>query len=253
VTVWAVRKRYTEWSLCRPYHITMSLGFEALSHYIWKQYQSDGTPESISSDHLGGKPTTLAWQLFGRNLLRPHVPPFACSPWTWPKLETHYNTSHIRPDNLQPAHFFYDHRRTITITHRDIMCFLRRFLLGDRRRNHRIIYTSRSNTLLSVLLFLLFTVNLVLATCSFPFLFCFFGYPNALTYSLSPCSSRFFYTRGEVRSWRIRGRGRGFCAQDFVYLSEGIDFLLKTKNMPLLIPLFLCPEWGKGCWVENGD
>jgi hypothetical protein len=171
VTVWAVRKRYTEWSLCRPYHITMSLGFEALSHYIWKQYQSDGTPESISSDHLGGKPTTLAWQLFGRNLLRPHVPPFACSPWTWPKLETHYNTSHIRPDNLQPAHFFYDHRRTITITHRDIMCFLRRFLLGDRRRNHRIIYTSRSNTLLSVLLFLLFTVNLVLATCSFPFFF----------------------------------------------------------------------------------
>jgi hypothetical protein len=39
-------------------------------------------------------------------------------------------------------------------------------------------------------LFLLFTVNLVLATCSFPFFS--FGYPNALTYSLSPCSSMFF-------------------------------------------------------------
>jgi hypothetical protein len=171
VTVWAVRKRYTEWSLCRPYHITMSLGFEALSHYIWKQYQSDGTPDSISFDHLGGKPTTLAWQLFGRNLLRPHVPPFACSPSTWTKLETRYNTSHIRPDNLQPTHFFYDHRRTITITHRDTMCFLRRFLLGDRRRNHRIIYTSRSNTLLSVLLFLLLLLIWSLPPALFLFFF----------------------------------------------------------------------------------
>jgi hypothetical protein len=195
VTVWAVRKRYTEWSLCRPYHITMSLGFEALSHYIWKQYQSDGTPESISFDHLRGKPTISAWQLFGRNLLRPHVPPFACSPSTWPKLETRYNTSHIRPDNLQPTHFFYDHRRTITITHRDTMCFLRRFLLGDRRRNHRIIYTSRSNTLLSVLLFLLFTVNLVLATCSFPFFFW-----DIQMLSLIHCllaRPDFFFIRGE--------------------------------------------------------
>jgi hypothetical protein len=135
VTVWAVHKCYIEWSLCRSYHITMSLGTEALSHSIWKQYQSNGTPKSIDLDPLGGKPTILIWQLFGRNLLRPHVLTSACSPSTGPKVKTCYNTSHIRPDNLEPTPFFTIHRRTITITRRDPMCFLRRFLLGDRRRN----------------------------------------------------------------------------------------------------------------------
>jgi len=183
----------------------MSHDIEAPCHCIWKQYHSDGTPKPINFDHFGSEPTTLAWQMFGRNSLRPHVPPFARSPSMGPKIENRNNTPHTCPIIFSHK-LLYDHRRTITITRRDPMCFLRRFLLGDRRRNTALLIPLARNTLLPILLFLLFIVNLVSAT----YLFFSFGYPNALTYYCPLAVQVFIRGRrsimADTRTWLLHKR-----------------------------------------------
>jgi hypothetical protein len=201
----------------------MSHDIEAQCHCIWKQYHSDGTPKPINFDHLGSEPTTLAWQLFGRNSLRPHVPPFARSPSMGPKIEIRNNTSHTCPIIFSHK-LLYDHRRTITITRRDPMCFLRRFLLGDRRRNTALLIPLARNTLLPILLFLLFIVNLVFATD-------FFFLLDIQMLSLIAVP------------WRIRGRG--FCTRDETCPSGGL-ILLETKHATFDSPLLF--QNGKVCW-----
>lgn len=71
MTVWAVHKCYIEWSLCRSYHITMSLGTEALSHSIWKQYRDSKV------DRLGSS----RWQAYhiGLATVRAQSPATTCT------------------------------------------------------------------------------------------------------------------------------------------------------------------------------
>lgn len=214
----------------------MSHDIEAPCHCIWKQYHSDGTPKPINFDHFGSEPTTLAWQMFGRNSLRPHVPPFARSPSMGPKIENRNNTPHTCPIIFSHK-LLYDHRRTITITRRDPMCFLRRFLLGDRRRNTALLIPLARNTLLPILLFLLFIVNLVSATDLF-----FLLDIQMLSLITVLLLSRFSY-EGGGRSWRIRGRG--FCTRDETCLSGGL-VLLETKHATFDSPLLF--QNGKVCW-----
>jgi hypothetical protein len=144
----------------------------------------------INFNHLGGEPTTMAWQLFERNSLRPHVPPFVRSPSMGPKIETCNNTSHTCPIIFSHT-LLYDHRRTITITRRDPTCFLRRFLLGDRRRNTALLIPL-ARTLCC--LFFCFCFSLLIWSL-LPISFFSFGYPNALTYCC-PLAVQFFFIRG---------------------------------------------------------
>jgi len=122
----------------------------------------------------------VARQLLGRNPLRPHVPPVARSPSTRLELETCNHTSYTCSIIFSHT-LLYDHRRTITITRRDPMCFLRRFLLGDRRRNTALLIPL-ARTLCC--LFFCFCFSLLIWSLLLISLFISFGYPNALT---CPC------------------------------------------------------------------
>jgi hypothetical protein len=133
----------------------------------------------------------MAWQLFERNSLRPHVPPFARSPSMEPKIETCNNTPDTCPIIFSHT-LLYDHRRTITITRRDPICFLRRFLLGDRRRN-----TASLIPLARTLCCLFFCFCFSLLIWSLLPISFFFWISKCSHLLLSPCCPG-FYTREEV-------------------------------------------------------
>jgi len=135
----------------------------------------------------------VARQLLGRNPLRPHVPPVARSPSTRLELETCNHTSYTCSIIFSHT-LLYDHRRTITITRRDPMCFLRRFLLGDRRRNTALLIPL-ARTLCC--LFFCFCFSLLIWSLLPISLFISFWISKCSHLSLSPCCPG-FYTREEV-------------------------------------------------------
>jgi hypothetical protein len=123
------------------------------------------------------------------------------------------HTRHL-PDNLQPHTSLRSSAHHNDHSPRPHM-FSSAFFARGQKTKHRITYTSRSNTLLPILLFLLFIVNLVFATDFF-----FLLDIQMLSLIAVPLLSRFLY-EGGGRSWRIRGRG--FCTILFCW-GKGVDF-----------------------------
>jgi len=150
-----------------------------------------GLPNRSISNYVGGKPIMMAWRLFGRNFLRPQVPPSTRSPLMVPKLETCNNTSRFCPIIFNHT-LLYDHRLTITITRRDPMCFLRRFLLGDRRRN-TALSIPLARTLCCLFFCSVLIVDLVFAPACFLVFFLWISKCSHLL--LSPCCPGFIRER----------------------------------------------------------
>jgi hypothetical protein len=158
------------WFLCRSYFTTTSHGTEAPCHCVWKQYYSDGTLNLRRAYQIGL--ATVRAQFIATTCIA--ICSLAIDGTEHRDLQQH--TTHL-PDNLEshislrsPAHHNDHSPRPHVLSSA--------FFARGQKTKHRITYTSRSNTLLPILLFLLFIVNLVFAA---DFFFS-FGYPNALTY-----------------------------------------------------------------------
>jgi hypothetical protein len=79
---------------------------------------------------------------------------------------------------------------------------------------------------------------LVFATFLFSSFFS-FGYPNALTYLLSPCCSGFYTRKGEGSIDHGEIRGLGFCYKNSSVLSGGLIFAGDEKHAAIDTPLLL--------------
>jgi len=82
-------------------------------------------------------------------------------------------------------------------------------------------------------------VNLVFATFPFSSFFFSFGYPNALTYLLSPCCSGFYTRKGDGSIDHGEIRGLGFCYKSSSVLSGGLIFAGDEKHAAIDTPLLL--------------
>lgn len=113
------------------------------------------------------------------------------------------------------------------------------FLLGDRRRNQpHYLYLSLEHSAACSFVSAFYLLIWSLPPSLFlPFFS--FGYPNALTYLLSPCCSGFYTRKGEGSIDHGEIRGLGFCYKNSSVLSGGLIFAGDEKHAAIDTPLLL--------------